>query len=853
MNAKRRLAWIAVLIFLLLGSLFLPGVRNTLFHRIPDFMAKQNGQAGKNAASSLPGSANQAGTGSADSALSLGEMNPFSRSTRFRVIDVKDGRGIEGAMLHPSEQQPSGAAVFSPSQWVTDHDGYCSLILSPGFFVTVTAAGYLSHTAIFDRVESMHDEYVFKLEKGAPVGGTVQNETGQAIANVEVLVHPQYRSALPAKLPKGEYLMSVIAKTDTSGRWHAQNVPLDPDASIVIQLNHPEYIEAIYMAEQPFQAADSTSINSIEIAALLRQDAVFTLKEGFVVVGSVCDERGNPIQSAAITGGELNETKTGSDGRFSFASSKRAEVVMIARAQGFAPASQRVRIEPKMAPIQFRLAKGNVIAGRVVDESGKPVSNASISTVNSEQQLSQEYFNWHAKSDIDGRFLWDSAPAFPMNFSVTAEGYQNPNPREKPYFLLQPGQENEVRLRKLSGIRVTAKVFDQKTNQPIDNFRVVTLSQTQAPGRPSTPKIVTGAVEVANGESTLNLIDRSNPNSNLKVSYSIRIEAQGYMPNTSPEVDLSNGDQTLGFAMVRGDGIRGIVKLADGRPAAGAKVSLFGLPHMPLSMSNSDIQRYNSGAFSESVTADDEGRFSLNPMPEAHTIVAVHEKGLVTEIPPKPGTSCTLVLQLWGRIEGKVKVGNRDADNQSVRINSLISPTFPPDISATFSGKTDGQGRFVIEKVPPQEYKVSSGDAFSTVIVRAGQTASVTVGGMGRPVVGRFVMADPEAKVPPSGLRASLSRIRPSVRIPGTNDEAAYRAWMESEEGRQFLLSAVNYQVQTSDDGSFRVEDVAAGKYELSITSANFRREVMVPEMPGGRSDEPLNLGIITLSLQKNR
>jgi peroxiredoxin len=69
-------------------------------------------------------------------------------------------------------------------------------------------------------------------------------------------------------------------------------------------------------------------------------------------------------------------------------------------------------------------------------------------------------------------------------------------------------------------------------------------------------------------------------------------------------------------------------------------------------------------------------------------------------------------------------------------------------------------------------------------------------------------------------------------------------------------------------DGSFRVEDVEAGTYDLILVVnepshdprgmmpshlplGSAHREVIVPPMPGGRSDEPLDLGAIRLELIK--
>ncbi len=71
-------------------------------------------------------------------------------------------------------------------------------------------------------------------------------------------------------------------------------------------------------------------------------------------------------------------------------------------------------------------------------------------------------------------------------------------------------------------------------------------------------------------------------------------------------------------------------------------------------------------------------------------------------------------------------------------------------------------------------------------------------------------------------------------------------------------------------DGSFRVEDVEAGAYDLIFVINEPSRDpqgsppamhgsgrpaatVTVPEMPGGRSDEPLDLGTIPLVPIKKR
>jgi peroxiredoxin len=85
------------------------------------------------------------------------------------------------------------------------------------------------------------------------------------------------------------------------------------------------------------------------------------------------------------------------------------------------------------------------------------------------------------------------------------------------------------------------------------------------------------------------------------------------------------------------------------------------------------------------------------------------------------------------------------------------------------------------------------------------------------------------------------------------------RRWRESPEGRDYQDSRVSVSVPLAPDGSFRIEDVPADEYRLTIRVneenafretgpfARLGRDVRVPAAPGGRSDLPLELGVFTL------
>ncbi len=81
----------------------------------------------------------------------------------------------------------------------------------------------------------------------------------------------------------------------------------------------------------------------------------------------------------------------------------------------------------------------------------------------------------------------------------------------------------------------------------------------------------------------------------------------------------------------------------------------------------------------------------------------------------------------------------------------------------------------------------------------------------------------------------------------------------ESPEGWDYLEGDRQFAVAIRPDGTFRIEDVPAGRYVLTLPFresvgdgssgrlAFARADVEVPEIPGGRSDEPLDIGPIPL------
>ena len=132
---------------------------------------------------------------------------------------------------------------------------------------------------------------------------------------------------------------------------------------------------------------------------------------------------------------------------------------------------------------------------------------------------------------------------------------------------------------------------------------------------------------------------------------------------------------------------------------------------------------------------------------------------------------------------------------------------------------TDAEGRFNFHRVLPGHIRVSrlikfgeissSGGSPSAVVdVAPAATVRLTLGGTGRPVIGKAVLPADLAERPDW----SYSYCYLNRKVP----EPAPMPANASEQGSH-LRTSETIVFKAEPDGSFRIEDVAAGTYELLI------------------------------------
>jgi RNA polymerase sigma factor (sigma-70 family) len=325
----------------------------------------------------------------------------------------------------------------------------------------------------------------------------------------------------------------------------------------------------------------------------------------------------------------------------------------------------------------------------------------------------------------------------------------------------------------------------------------------------------------------------------------------------------SGSDSTASVASVADvmQPIRGRVLGPEGRSVEGAEV-LLARPSTPARVYGTA----QDGMLSLKTAAD--GTFEFPSTPDATAVVVRADEGFAQMHVADLRKSHDVTLTAWGRVEGTLKIGSKPVANQTVslfRNGGSLAIWNTWRVIHDARTRTDANGHYVFARAiafppgTPGSLLVSLGDRNGNggrsreVRVAPGQTVRVDIGGTGRAVTGH-ILADPNLPAFSGNLfREVLATTQPATRpAPKPDDALAVQAPIQV------------LPVAMSADGEFRIEDVPAGTYMLQLRSAARTpgsdypedvawagAEVIVPEMAGGRNDEPLDIGGVAVILNK--
>ena len=482
------------------------------------------------------------------------------------------------------------------------------------------------------------------------------------------------------------------------------------------------------------------------------------------------------------------------------------------------------------------------------------------------------------KTDADGTFRWDDAPPDTILINASRAGFAGIVQRTV------SGDENAITLILKRSLSFSGRIRDAATDKPVDQTDVeVGVADAR-----------TGEIVWTRNQTVFSFQGRLQGNIDVEKTpeLRIRITAAGYEPAVSRvfrrdenqvdyDVKLTKSSKPHGVV------ISGVVRRPNGKPLEGAVVTLtYPMDAQsrlrPANIVNGQLDSRQSLAATKT---DATGRFSLGREPDPagknFGIVVIHPDFYALVDRSAFETNATINAEPWGRIEGVAYERGKPAAAASIRYHAdrVFNPQMPGVID-TGESKADGQGKFVFERVVPGDVRVarnfgegsrvrawSNGELF---VVRPGETVRAEVGNRGRPVVAKIVAPvgfDQTADY----LRHSefdLVSDRPWSPFPrdvlSKHDDSAMtwaRQWWVSAEGHEYRRTWHWYsKIKLQPDGSIRVDDVPPGEYRLNLTYstdpvrgpgvsparvAYATKQFRIPEIPGGRSDEPFDLGVL--------
>jgi len=239
--------------------------------------------------------------------------------------------------------------------------------------------------------------------------------------------------------------------------------PTDPDDA-----SPPSQID-VYTAD--IRWADVAVPKGIEVVDQRLESHGFTIADGAVFEGKATDlATARPIAATARlervesqkSGGYLYpvaaEARADAQGRWVLKKAPAGWLRVVVAADGYAPrvvGYARIDDQPGWRSYDCGLSRAASISGRVVDEDGKPLADVDVRLGHVGPGAGGRYespVGYKFKSDADGRFRVESAPAGKATIFIRKPGYNGP---ALGLAIEAPKDDVEMRMTRSAGVRVT--------------------------------------------------------------------------------------------------------------------------------------------------------------------------------------------------------------------------------------------------------------------------------------------------------------------------------------------------------------------------------------------------------------
>jgi RNA polymerase sigma factor (sigma-70 family) len=771
------------------------------------------------------------------------------RELTVTVLDAATGEPIPNTRLR-SNFSISIQGV-NKGEAMTDERGIGQLLVPeslPGFDmpmqhleISVLADGYAPRQISWlhpagDVLNFVSSEYTVRLEPGITLSGTVVDEKGTPLRGLRVGAsgsnYQGYSTSYegdgkPIYSPefKEEDYATFSVRPDTSG---ADAISTDNNGRFVIR-NFPSDLRSVnleLMAEDgarrkfrtPIGMQPAEQIPEISFEELRAGTARLEFSTGLTVDGIVVDANGFPVPLAEVIEGTQwgnlkiqSRTHTDHNGHFRLKDRKPREIILAASAAGHGSVSTVVSLEPGMAAIRLRLPGQMPLRGRVVTETGEPVTDARVVLV--------DYLNtglgleFEGTTDSSGRFVWLNAPTNEVNLLIMSSGARLRARPEEHTIVLRTDAHGKV--------LITGTVVDAESLLPLDEFTVQIRSER---------------IQGSNGrfEKELSMRDFA---PGTAPTWTAKVSAEGYEEAESREHHVQEGDQILEFQLKPGGTVAGRVWTPAGQPAPEAEIAFTPRERPVISFRPAQLDRWTAGMIRSGV----DGQFKLTKPRDARGVVAMHDSGFALISLDHLTESADVQLMPWGKVQGIAMAGGEPLAGIEIRLASVglsgLIGWADYLLQIAYQTTTDSRGSFVFEQVPEGTFIAGlqanhwqrTGESHVTALerkitIRAGQTKNIQLASQGAAVSARLSLPSGD-RIHTNDLLAVLKRDVALPTQPARADYIHESSWQEAR--RRFsrdphtmaaLAESRSFVGETSEEGEVFFMDVPPGRYILEAS-----------------------------------
>jgi protocatechuate 3,4-dioxygenase beta subunit len=559
------------------------------------------------------------------------------------------------------------------------------------------------------------------------LSGVVVDEKNQPVANAKVTLS---RDALMGEAISIQWFTgkeasgvpALTTNTDEKGRYVFRGI--EPSREYFLMADHPDFSQ---IQEDLVAVSKSGESHAPDLV----------LRAGSHLSGTVVDVNGEPIGKARLdldsafmmsvesASPDRLTTYTDAGGHYEFKSVADGQRNLTCSAEGYGLQvhhNKAFKGDPtEQLEDNFQLTIGHPIGGRVFGPDNEGIKGCKITALNYGNNTSSR---GEAITDDNGDFLINGLEAGMYILMLDAKGYRQA--RQNRVQADEVSQQIEmIRQGKLTG-----HVFDIASNQPIKNFHCALLrvnSQTQGQqAMYETTQVKEKFDAVADGSFTLIGVDAG--------TYALKVMAKDYAARMTDNFVVVDGQQMppISVGLSQGGSIRGRVVDSSGAPVSGAVVSSKDAEY------EEGFEDFVDGLVATRTTVrkgktNADGIFEIKLLNPGRYKVQIDHPSFTTEFvknlivtESKQTDAGQTTLKGGGTVSGRVTdQAGKPLSRGTVRLYNAAGKTY--------QGRTDTEGRYTIEHVPPGPYTLgamptaASGDPFGALVDQQATEIQVTV------------------------------------------------------------------------------------------------------------------------------